>query len=95
MFFQDLIQQHPEVSIALLQELTQRLRAAGMKIKALSLKDAEGKVATVLLQLADDMGKIKQEIEKYLKKHKYAVADLWELRLLPHLPSEYSWSLFA
>jgi CRP-like cAMP-binding protein len=38
-----------------------------MKIKSLSLKDAEGKVATVLLQLADDIGVIKQgivEIEK-------------------------------
>ncbi len=73
--FLDLIQQHPEVSIALLQELTQRLRAAGMKIKALSLKDAEGKVATVLLQLADDMGKIKQgvvEIEKLPYQHELA-----------------------
>ena len=73
--FLDLIQQHPEVSIALLQELTQRLRAAGMKIKALSLKDAEGKVATVLLQLADEMGKIKQgvvEIEKLPFQHELA-----------------------
>jgi CRP-like cAMP-binding protein len=73
--FLDLIQQHPEVSIALLQELTQRLRAAGIKIKALSLKDAEGKVATVLLQLADDMGKIKQgvvEIEKLPYQHELA-----------------------
>lgn len=73
--FLNLIQQHPEVSIALLQELTQRLRAAGMKIKALSLKDAEGKVATVLLQLADDMGKIKQgvvEIEKLPYQHELA-----------------------
>jgi CRP-like cAMP-binding protein len=33
-----------------------------MKIKALSLKDAEGKVATVLLQIADEIGKIKQGI---------------------------------
>ncbi|MEE9450319.1 MAG: Crp/Fnr family transcriptional regulator [Ignavibacteriaceae bacterium] len=73
--FLDLIQEHPEVSIALLQELTQRLRAAGMKIKALSLKDAEGKVATVLLQLADDMGKIKHgivEIEKLPYQHELA-----------------------
>jgi len=73
--FLDLIQQHPEVSITLLQELTQRLRAAGMKIKALSLKDAEGKVATVLLQLADDMGRIKQgvvEIEKLPYQHELA-----------------------
>jgi len=73
--FLDLIKEHPEVSIALLQELTQRLRAAGMKIKALSLKDAEGKVATVLLQLADDMGRIKQgvvEIEKLPYQHELA-----------------------
>ncbi|MHC1736382.1 MAG: Crp/Fnr family transcriptional regulator [Ignavibacteriaceae bacterium] len=65
--FLDLLYTHPEVSIALLQELTKRLRAADMKIKSLSLKDAEGKVATVILQLADDVGKIKQgvvEIEK-------------------------------
>jgi CRP-like cAMP-binding protein len=73
--FLNLIQEHPEVSIALLQELTQRLRAAGMKIKALSLKDAEGKVATVLLQLADDIGRIKQgvvEIEKLPYQHELA-----------------------
>ncbi|HOJ18019.1 MAG: Crp/Fnr family transcriptional regulator [Ignavibacteriales bacterium] len=65
--FLDLLYTHPEVSIALLQEMTKRLRAADMKIKSLSLKDAEGKVATVILQLADDIGKIKQgvvEIEK-------------------------------
>ncbi|MAT58896.1 MAG: Crp/Fnr family transcriptional regulator [Melioribacteraceae bacterium] len=65
--FLNLLKDHPEVSIALLQELTKRLRAADMKIKSLSLKDAEGKVATVLLQLADDIGVIKQgivEIEK-------------------------------
>ncbi len=65
--FLKLLREHPEVSIALLQELTQRLRVADLKIKSLSLKDAEGKVASVILQLADDVGKIKQgvvEIEK-------------------------------
>lgn len=65
--FLTLLQSNPEVSIALLQELTQRLRVSDAKIKALSLKDAEGKVATVILQVADDIGKIKQgvvEIEK-------------------------------
>lgn len=73
--FLQLLNDHPDVSIALLQELTQRLRGAGMKIKALSLKDAEGKVATVLLQLADDVGKIKQgvvEIEKLPFQHELA-----------------------
>jgi len=60
--FLKLLQQHPEISISLLYELTTRLRAADMKIKSLSLKDAEGKVATVILQIADDIGKIKQGI---------------------------------
>jgi len=65
--FLNLLKDFPEVSIALLQELTKRLRATDAKIKALSLKDAEGKVATVILQVADDLGKIKHgkvEIEK-------------------------------
>ncbi len=60
--FLDLLKKYPEVSIALLTELTKRFRSSSMKIKALSLKDAEGKVATVLLQLADDIGKIRQGI---------------------------------
>lgn len=65
--FLDLLKKYPDVSIALLQELTKRLRNADMKIKALTLKDAEGKVATVILQIADEIGRIKQgtvEIEK-------------------------------
>ena len=60
--FLELLTKYPDVSVALLTELTKRLRAATTKIKALSLKDAEGKVATVLLQLADDVGKIRQGI---------------------------------
>ena len=73
--FIELLQTHPEISIALLKELTQRLRAADLKIKSLSLKDAEGKVATVILQLADDVGKIKNgtvEIEKLPLQHDLA-----------------------
>lgn len=65
--FLDMLKEYPEISITLLYELTKRLRAADMKIKALSLKDAEGKVATVILQIADDVGMIKKgvvEIEK-------------------------------
>lgn len=73
--FLNLLKDHTEVSIALLQELTQRLRAAGMKIKALSLKDAEGKVASVILQLAEEIGKIKSgvvEIERLPYQHELA-----------------------
>ncbi len=73
--FLNLLNHHPEVSIALLQEMTQRLRSADMKIKSLSLKDAEGKVAAVILQLANDIGKIKHgavEIEKLPYQHDLA-----------------------
>ncbi|MFO7445974.1 MAG: Crp/Fnr family transcriptional regulator [Ignavibacteriaceae bacterium] len=73
--FLELLKSYPEVAISLLQEMTKRLRAADIKIKSLSLKDAEGKVATVLLQLADEVGKIKQgtvEIEKLPFQHDLA-----------------------
>jgi CRP-like cAMP-binding protein len=73
--FLNLLEEHPEVTIALVQELTQRLRSADMKIKSLSLKDAEGKVANVILQLADNVGRIKQgkvEIEKLPFQHDLA-----------------------
>ncbi|PID59380.1 MAG: Crp/Fnr family transcriptional regulator [Ignavibacteriae bacterium] len=65
--FLEFLKEHPEISIALMQELSKRLRTADMQIKSLSLKDAEGKVATVILQLANDHGRIKHgavEIEK-------------------------------
>jgi CRP/FNR family transcriptional regulator, cyclic AMP receptor protein len=73
--FLELLHTHPEVGIALLQELTQRLRTADVKIKSLSLKDSDGKVATVILQLAEDMGMIKNgvvEIEKLPFQHDLA-----------------------
>ncbi len=60
--FLDLITKHPEISIPLLQELTGRLRNADMRIKSLSLKDAEGKVAAVILQLADTEGVVRKGI---------------------------------
>lgn len=73
--FLNLLQEHPEISVSLLQELTRRLRASDLRIKSLSLKDAEGKVASVILQLADDIGKIKQgkvEIERLPFQHDLA-----------------------
>ncbi|HLP18116.1 MAG TPA: Crp/Fnr family transcriptional regulator [Bacteroidota bacterium] len=54
--FLGLLNEFPVVAIALLRELTSRLRKADAQIKSLSLKDASGRVATVLLQLADDIG---------------------------------------
>ena len=54
--FLKLLNDYPMVAIALLRELTGRLRKADAQIKSLSLKDAAGRVANVVLQLADDIG---------------------------------------
>ncbi len=73
--FINLLHSDPDISIALVVELTQKLRAANIKLKSLSLKDAEGKVAVVILQLADDIGKIRQgtvEIERLPFQHDLA-----------------------
>ena len=73
--FLELLNNHPDVSIALLEEITHRLREAGLRIKSLSLNDAEGKVAMVLLQIAEEKGKIKNgivEIEKLPFQHDLA-----------------------
>jgi CRP/FNR family transcriptional regulator, cyclic AMP receptor protein len=73
--FLRLLQEHPEISVALLQELTRRLRASDLRIKSLSLRDAEGRVASVILQIADDIGRIKQgkvEVEKLPFQHDLA-----------------------
>ena len=54
--FLKLLHEHPQVAISLLGELTTRLRKADTQIKSLSLKDASGRVANVILMLADDIG---------------------------------------
>lgn len=54
--FLELLHEFPTVTISLLSELAMRLRKADMQIKSLSLKDAEGRVANVMLILADDVG---------------------------------------
>ncbi len=54
--FLELLHDFPTVAISLLAELAMRLRKADMQIKSLSLKDAAGRVANVLLILADDVG---------------------------------------
>ncbi|HLF20233.1 MAG TPA: Crp/Fnr family transcriptional regulator, partial [Bacteroidota bacterium] len=64
--FLQLLEEYPQVAISLLAELAMRLRKADMQIKSLSLKDAAGRVANVLLMLSDDLGvfrKGKVEIE--------------------------------
>jgi CRP/FNR family transcriptional regulator, cyclic AMP receptor protein len=73
--FMELLKNHPDVVNELLKELTRRIRGADMKIKALSMHDAEGKIATVLIQLADELGIVKKgqiEIERLPYQHEIA-----------------------
>jgi CRP/FNR family transcriptional regulator, cyclic AMP receptor protein len=58
--FLKVLREVPEVAIALLKELTMRLRKADAQIKSLSLKDATGRVVNTILQLADDIGTIRK-----------------------------------
>lgn len=54
--FLNLLEEYPKVSINLLRELARRLRKSDSQIKSLSLKDATGKVAYVILRLAEEIG---------------------------------------
>ena len=58
--FLKLIHDFPSVAISLLREIASRLRKADAQIKSLSLKDAAGRVANVVVQLADEIGKIRK-----------------------------------
>jgi len=58
--FINLLEKSPQVATSLLRELTRRLRKADEQIENLSLKDAVGRVGSVIIQLADETGKIKK-----------------------------------
>ena len=54
--FNKLIETHPGIALRLLEELTSRLRKADERIESLALLDVTGRVAGILLQLADERG---------------------------------------
>jgi CRP-like cAMP-binding protein len=54
--FQQQISQHPSIAVKLLKVLVQRLRRADAKIGGLVLLDVNGRVAKLLLDLADEGG---------------------------------------
>jgi CRP/FNR family cyclic AMP-dependent transcriptional regulator len=56
--FLHLLHNYPQIAINLLKELAHRLRRSDSQIKSLSLQNATGKVASTLLRIADDSGKI-------------------------------------
>jgi CRP/FNR family transcriptional regulator/CRP/FNR family cyclic AMP-dependent transcriptional regulator len=54
--FMELLQKHPEISIALLTALSARLRQANRKISALALSPVHARVSGAILQLAEFQG---------------------------------------
>lgn len=56
--FLQMLHDFPQIAINLLKELAHRLRRSDSQIKSLSLQNALGKVASTLLRIADDSGKI-------------------------------------
>ncbi len=54
--FQARLRSSPDIAIALLRELSQRLRRADETISSLVLLDVNGRIAHLLLQLADEEG---------------------------------------
>ena len=54
--FQAILQQSPGIALALLRELSRRLRRVDEKVGSLVLLDVNGRVAQLLLDLADEAG---------------------------------------
>jgi CRP/FNR family transcriptional regulator, cyclic AMP receptor protein len=54
--FQDLLKQTPGIGLVLLREFSRRLRRADEKVGSLVLLDVNGRVAQLLLELADEAG---------------------------------------
>jgi len=55
--FLRLLEEYPQIAIALLKELAARIRRSDTQIKSLSLQDAMGRVASALIRIADVHGK--------------------------------------
>jgi CRP-like cAMP-binding protein len=58
--FMAVLEKYPQVSIFLLKELANRIRKSDAQIKSLCLRNAKGRVATTLIRLAEDIGRVKK-----------------------------------
>lgn len=59
--FNKLLETHPGIALKLFEELTSRLRKADERIESLALLDVTGRIAGILLQLADERGEKSDE----------------------------------
>jgi CRP/FNR family transcriptional regulator, cyclic AMP receptor protein len=55
--FNRIVEKHPNIALKLLMELTSRLRKADERIESLALLNVSGRVAGILLQLAEESGR--------------------------------------
>ncbi len=55
-----LLKENPIIAIALLEEMTRRLRMTDSKIKSLSISNAEGRIGSAILHIAESSGIIHQ-----------------------------------
>ena len=55
--FNEIVEKHPNIALKLLKEITSRLRKADARIESLSVLNVSGRVAGILLQLAEESGK--------------------------------------
>jgi len=58
--FMEILEKVPKIAVTLLKELAGRIRKSDGHIRSLSLLDAKGRVASTLIRLAEDIGKIKK-----------------------------------
>ena len=68
--FQGILKQTPGIALALLRELSRRLRRVDEKVGSLVLLDVNGRVAQLLLELADEAGS--ERITRLLTHHTIA-----------------------
>jgi len=59
--FLGLLEEYPQISISLMKELAARIRKSDTQIKSLSLQDAMGRVASALILLAEDHGRVRKQ----------------------------------
>ncbi len=74
--FMQLIQYNPKITMALLEGLIRRLRAADDKIKSLSLLKAEGKIIKAIIQLAEISGKMKHGLAEVELPFQHDIANI-------------------
>ena len=56
--FHKAMEKHPHIAFRLLEELTARLRKADQRIESLAILDVTGRIAGILLQLAEERGEM-------------------------------------